>query len=169
MTREQEVGIGMMVYLVRHGEALAETRDPSRPLSGPGREEVLRTGRLLARRMRMLPGFVHHSPKTRAAQTAELLGQCIPGLPSPVPADGLLPMDDPGLWAQRLETADRDIMLVGHLPHLSRLASLLLLWDAGREILEFTPGTIVCLEKTGNWKVRWMISPPLVKPDSEGP
>jgi phosphohistidine phosphatase len=54
-------------------------------------------------------------------------------------------------------------MIVGHLPHLPRLASLLLLSDSGREILDFTPGTVVCLEKTGSWRVKWMISPDTLK------
>ena len=58
---------------------------------------------------------------------------------------------------------DRDTMLVGHLPHMSRLASLLLLWDAGREIINFSPGTIVCLEKSSGWRVKWMISPDTLK------
>ena len=54
-------------------------------------------------------------------------------------------------------------MLVGHLPHMSRLASLLLLWDSGREVLDFKPGTVACLEKVGGWRVKWMISPDTLK------
>jgi phosphohistidine phosphatase len=68
-------------------------------------------------------------------------------------------MDDPAAWAERLEVMDMDVMLVGHLPHMSRLASLLLLWDSGREVLDFAPGTVACLEKVGGWRVKWMISP----------
>jgi phosphohistidine phosphatase len=72
-------------------------------------------------------------------------------------------MDDPSLWAERLPGSDRDILLVGHLPHLSKLASLLLLWDPGRDIIDFTPGTVLCLEMTDNWKVKWMLSPHVLK------
>jgi phosphohistidine phosphatase len=72
-------------------------------------------------------------------------------------------MDDPAAWAERLEVMDQDTMLVGHLPHLPSLSSLLLLWDSGREILDFTTGTVVCLEKTSAWRVKWMISPDILK------
>jgi phosphohistidine phosphatase len=117
----------------------------------------------MAQRFRMLPGQIFHSPKLRAVQTAGIISRAIPQAPAPEEADGLAPMDDPAAWAEQIELMDRDTMLVGHLPYMSRLASLLLLWDANREILKFTPGTAVCLEKTGVWRVKWMISPDTLK------
>jgi phosphohistidine phosphatase SixA len=48
-------------------------------------------------------------------------------------------------------------MLVGHLPQLGRLASLVL---AGREeptLVAFTPGTLVGLEHGAGWVIVWAL------------
>ncbi|MBI3989381.1 MAG: hypothetical protein HY347_07165 [candidate division NC10 bacterium] len=47
-----------------------------------------------------------------------------------------------------LEAAQEPLMLVGHLPHLSRLTSALLVGDPEREVIRFRMGAIVCLSKT---------------------
>ena len=153
----------MLVYLMRHGEAVSEREDPARPLSRQGETDVRELAGLLAHRFRLMPGHIFHSPKLRAAQTASIISQALPLAPAPEEMDGLRPSDDPAVWSQHLEVMDKDVMLVGHLPHLPRLASLLLLADTGKDILDFTPGTVVCLEKTGRWRVKWMISPQTLK------
>jgi phosphohistidine phosphatase len=157
----------MLIYLVRHGEALSEQENPERPLSTMGKRNIQRLGAHLAQHVKMLPGHIYHSSKARAVQTATILSQSLPNAPEPVQADGLMPMDDPGLWVERLASADRDIMLVGHMPYMSRLASLLITWDTGKEIADFTPGTIVCLEKSSSYRIKWMMTPRMLK--SEGP
>jgi phosphohistidine phosphatase len=153
----------MLVYLVRHGEAVNEREDLARPLSKQGETDIMELAELLAHRFMLMPGHIFHSPKLRAIQTASIFSQVLPRAPAPEEMNGLAPMDDPAVWAERLEVMDLDTMIVGHLPHLPRLASLLLLSDSGREILDFTPGTVVCLEKTGSWRVKWMISPDTLK------
>ena len=51
-------------------------------------------------------------------------------------------------------------MLVGHLPHLARLASLLLVGDVGRSIVTFRLGALVGLEQgPEGWSV-WLALPP---------
>jgi phosphohistidine phosphatase len=156
----------MLVYLVRHGEALSEEEERSRPLSESGRNNIQRIAGLLTNFIRILPGHIYHSPKARASQTADIISKALPGSPAPSVQDGLLPLDDPSIWGDRLPNMDRDVLLVGHLPHLSRLASLLLLWEPGREIIDFSPGTVLCLEKTGDWKVKWMLTPRVLKGES---
>jgi phosphohistidine phosphatase len=49
----------------------------------------------------------------------------------------LLPNDDPQEWASRLSEEKEDIMLVGQLPHLSKLASLLLAGSYEKDIIDF--------------------------------
>lgn len=153
----------MLIYLVRHGEALSEQENPERPLSTMGKGNIQKLGDHLAQHVKMLPGYIYHSPKARAAQTATILAEAIPSSPVPVQVDGLLPMDDPGLWVEQLSSIDRDVMLVGHLPYMSRLASLLLTWDEGKEIADFTPGTIVCIERSASARLKWMLSPRVLK------
>ena len=158
----------MLIYLVRHGEALSEQENPERPLSTMGKRNIQRLGDHLAQHIKMLPEHIYHSHKARAHQTAHILSQALPQAPEPVEVDGLMPMDDPGIWAEQLSTVDKDIMLVGHLPHLPRLASLLLAWEAGKEIADFPPGTIMCLERSGSVRVKWMLSPRVLKSERSG-
>ncbi len=56
-------------------------------------------------------------------------------------------------------------MLVGHLPHLSRLAALLLAEGPEREIIAFRNAGVVCLERQeSRFAVRWILTPELVVP-----
>jgi phosphohistidine phosphatase len=153
----------MLLYLVRHGEAVSEREDPARPLSSEGQREIKAVATLAASSFHLMPGYLYHSPKTRAVQTARILAEALDQSPEPQEHSGLLPMDDPGQWVDSLSGFDRDLMLVGHLPFMGRLASLLLTWDAGASLVEFSTGTILCLEKAGGWHVKWMVSPGVLK------
>jgi phosphohistidine phosphatase len=151
----------MQLYLIQHGKAKSEAQDPDRPLTDEGRREVeavllstLRFGRVGMAR-------VLHSGKRRARETAEIVADRLDAQVEEV--DGLDPGDDPAIWAGRLTSQDRDLVLVGHLPHLSRLASRLLCGDPDRDVVRFANGGIVALEGEGHqWSVRWAISPELV-------
>jgi phosphohistidine phosphatase len=56
-------------------------------------------------------------------------------------------------------------MLVGHLPHLSRLAALLLADTPEREIVTFRNAGVVCLDRQGSrFALRWILTPELVAP-----
>lgn len=151
----------MQIFLVQHGRAKAREEDADRPLTDEGRREVeavllstLRFGALSA-------GRVLHSGKRRARETAEIIADKLEGQVEEV--DGLAPQDDPSIWADRLAHQERDLLLVGHLPHLSRLASRLLCGDAEKDIVQFANGGIVALEGQGDsWSLRWAIPPALV-------
>ena len=156
----------MLVYLVRHGEALSELEDPLRPLSEVGKYNIRRMAKLIDSRISVHPGYVFHSPKARAHQTASILCDVLSESLLPIERDGLLPLDDPSIWGDRLVDMDKDTLIVGHLPHLSKLASFLLLWEPGKDIINFLPGTVLCLEKTESWKVNWMLSPRVLKAES---
>jgi phosphohistidine phosphatase len=76
--------------------------------------------------------------------------------------EGLAPADDPGKARAAIELARHPLMLVGHLPHLSRLASLLLVGDPEREIVWFRNGAIVCLVRAQDrWLLQWILTPEL--------
>jgi len=56
-------------------------------------------------------------------------------------------------------------MLVGHLPYLPRLTSLLLCAQPEREVVRFRNGGVLCLERTENeWSVCWQVNPTLFYP-----
>ena len=75
-----------------------------------------------------------------------------------------MPLDDPALWAERLGETDKGVVLVGHLPHLARLTSLLLSSDPERGIVEFSNAGMVCLQRNedGRWALLWSVVPALL-------
>lgn len=153
----------MFLYLVQHGDARREEEDPRRPLSEKGCQDV---GRMAAhlRRTKLRVDRIVHSGKARAEQTASILSGRIEVSGEISPIDGLSPLDDPWVWSERLRDMTGDVMLVGHLPHLGRLASLLLCGDAGRSVISFRMGGVVCLQRDGDgaWTVLWAIVPEIV-------
>jgi len=146
-------------YLVRHGEALLETSDPRRPLSAVGEKQVAQMSRAaLARKVRV--STIYHSGILRAQQTAEIFARSLLPPTGVQPMTGLLPQDDPTVARAELENAHEPVMLVGHLPHMSRLAALLINGDTDREAVEFSPATLACMaHEKATWQVAWVLSP----------
>lgn len=158
----------MRLYLAQHGPATSKEENPDRPLTVAGMERVRRMASLLKKSGQVVPEEIRHSGKLRALQTAEALAVRM-GLDVPIePASNLGPLDDVAELAGELETTTSDLMLVGHLPHLSRLASRLVLGDAEREVFVFQQGSVLCLEREANeegegrWTVVWMVVPELL-------
>ncbi len=156
----------MLLYLVRHAEAKKEEEDPERGLTLKGLSDIEKAGRLAARRGARA-GVILHSQKKRARETAEVLARHLnPGVIAE--SDGLNPLDDPIIWFERVSEAEDDMMLVGHMPHLSMLASLLLSGDPERGVMDFAASAIVCLRRldAGAWAVDWTTMPRPPAPDS---
>jgi phosphohistidine phosphatase len=149
----------MFLYLVQHADAKKEEIDPKRPLSEKGINDITKTSLYLTY-LNISLHKIFHSQKLRAKQTAEILFQHLKPIRGITEIDGLSPLDDPEIWYKRLQSIPEDIMLVGHLPHLSRLASLLLCGDKEKDIVEFKMAGIVCLRKEANsWLLQWMLTP----------
>jgi phosphohistidine phosphatase SixA len=55
-------------------------------------------------------------------------------------------------------------MIVGHLPFLAQLATILMGGTKGQGFVGFKQGGVVCLGKgeAGNWQVGWMVIPELL-------
>ena len=151
----------MLLYLVQHGKAKPKEEDPDRPVTDEGRREIEAVMLLVMRYGAITATRVLHSGKLRAAETAQ---QIAAKIDAPVEeADGLSPMDDPDIWRERLGDDEQDVMLVGHLPHLARLASLLLCGDPDGDAVRFVHAGVVCLDgQDGDWTLRWSIPPSLV-------
>jgi len=148
----------MKVYLVQHAKPKPEEEDPQKPLSEQGEVEAQKVAEF-AKNIKV--NKIQHSGKLRAQQTAEILGKLL-GV-EVVKADSLEPMADTQIWANRLEEQSEDVMLVGHLPHLTKLASQLLTQNQEKPVISFKQGGIVCLEKTERgWQVAWMVTPDLL-------
>jgi phosphohistidine phosphatase len=149
----------VIVYLVRHGEAVAASENPERPLSQAGREAVEQIARL-ARQRQVEVSVICHSGILRAEETAEILAKHLMP-PSGVKAiSGLLPEDDPVAGKAELEAAAAPIMWVGHLPYMGRLAALLVRGDMEASVIDFQPAAMVCCARVAaQWKIEWHLAP----------
>jgi phosphohistidine phosphatase len=158
----------MFLYLVQHGDAKKEEEDRARPLSEKGLRDITRVASYISQ-LDIKIYKIFHSTKLRARQTAEVLSGNLNPVKGMSEVDGLSPLDDPDIWAGRLKDVPDDIILVGHLPHLTRLASVLLCGDSGRNSVSFRMAGVVCLMKDdkGAWSLQWMLTPEIV-PGEEG-
>ena len=80
----------MNLYLVQHGKAVAKEVDPDRSLTGQGRVEVKKVAAFIER-LNLTVGWVWHSGKTRAAQTARILAEVVKADKGVLQRDGLAP------------------------------------------------------------------------------
>jgi phosphohistidine phosphatase len=120
----------MTLYLLRHGVAeqvAAGGTDRDRRLTGRGRARMRRAASGLARLIDRLD-ILYTSPYPRAAETAAIVAAALPHAPKPRELDALVPDSSPldALRSLRSLAKAQHLMLVGHEPLLSHLASLLL-------------------------------------------
>ena len=158
----------MRLLLAQHGLAVDKQEDPARPLSEAGVHEVQQVARQLgASGVRV--ARVWHSGKLRAEQTAQLLAKQVMPRGRPETVDGIAPNDPVEEFAADVDVWQEDTLVVGHLPFMSRLVSLLMSGDSERECVRYLPGSIVCLERVApeHWVLAWMLRPRL-KSDEAG-
>jgi phosphohistidine phosphatase len=158
----------LQLYLLRHadaGDPMAWAGDDAeRPLSAKGKRQARRLASLLAD-IGWRPDVILTSPKVRAAQTARIVGQAVDVRP-----------DDESRLASAFELDDLDgmlagnpdarrVMLVGHDPDFSSLASTLV-----GAAIELRKGALARIDlpdaaaTAGEGALRWLI-PPGVVPD----
>jgi phosphohistidine phosphatase len=149
----------VLVYLVQHAEAGKE-RDSCKDLTQKGRLDIESVAHHL-KRLNVQVRRIFHSGKTRARSTAEVLAHHLNPPLGIAEAPGLAPLDDPEVWAQRINQLDEDTLLVGHLPHLGRLAAILLAGDQEKDVVNFQMGGALRLRRMAadQWAVDWMIVP----------
>jgi phosphohistidine phosphatase len=154
----------MFLYLVQHAEAKREEEDPARDLTAAGRRDITRVADYVGG-MRLAVSRIWHSGRTRAVRTAGILAAALEPSPAVAATAGLAPLDDPVEWADRLADMTEDLMLVGHLPHLARLAALLTCGNQESGVINFKMGGVVCLRRMdpGRWAVEWMLIPAVMR------
>ena len=150
----------MSLYLVQHGKSLPKDIDPQQRLSEQGISDIERIASV-AQGYSVRVGSLKHSSKTRARETASIMAEHLMPGRSPEEASGLNPNDDVISFAQTL-SPDENLMIVGHLPFLSRLLSFLITGSTDIEVFKFQNGGIVCMDKNpeqGNWIIKWSLMP----------
>ena len=151
----------MRIYLVQHGESKSEEEDPQRHLTVRGIDEVRHVSDFL-RPLKLGIDTVWHSGKTRAQQTGELLAEVLRA--RLVQRAGLGPKDQVAATKEALEQTGGNLIIVGHMPFLGKLAGRLVTGSEENEIAAFQFGSVLCLECHDDlkWKVAWMITPALL-------
>ncbi len=154
----------MKLYIARHGNAVSQAEDRSRPLSALGVSEINRMTAFLADAGVRLFRVVH-SGKTRARQTAEIYAQGLGKSLKTEEMAGLKPEDNPAVIAKMVHDLSVDTLIAGHLPHLDRLCSLLITGDAELPMVSLPTGAVVCLERDeyrDGWHLAWLVDPSLL-------
>lgn len=153
----------MRLYLVQHAKAKPKDVDPERSLTEEGRRDIQKVAEFI-KPLDLSVDYLWHSGKTRAAQTAEVLAEVIETRKLMSAHDNLEPNDDVEAIIDKIISAQQNIMLVGHLPFVGKLASLLLTGSESANVVAFKQGGIVCLEQTdrNQWQINWIITPELL-------
>lgn len=153
----------MRLYLVRHGEAKSKQEDPARSLSAKGLQDVSNMAAFL-KNLNLRVSAVRHSGKTRAAQTAELIAAAVSSDGGIIVSEGLSPNDPVQPLGEEVKVSTRDLMVVGPLPFLGKLASMLITGSDSVDVAAFRQGGIVCLEcdESAAWRICWMVTPEIL-------
>jgi phosphohistidine phosphatase len=147
--------MGRRIYLVQHGESYPENIDPERKLTPKGIEETKIVAKYLSK-LGIKLNAILHSTKLRSKQTANIFSSEL-NVSNVFEVNNLEPLSDPKSTIQIIEKYEGDIMLVGHLPNLSKLVELL----TGSECVLFRYSGVLCLEEIekDKWKIKWYIIP----------
>jgi phosphohistidine phosphatase len=150
----------MGLFLVQHGKSLPKEVDPEQGLSDEGRAETMEIASA-ARDHGVRVARIVQSGKKRAAQTAEIFASVLQPADDVRKGEGLNPLDDVTAFAEKIASSE-DLMLVGHLPFMERLASFLITGSADKPVIRFQNSGIVCLVKDAgadHWTIRWTLFP----------
>lgn len=145
-----------MLFLVHHAQAVGADEDPQRPLTADGHAHA---GRVAAgaHARGVKPAVIWHSGKLRARQTAEHFWQVCNPLANFAAARGIQPGDPPEWIRDVLHGDERDIMLVGHMPHLGKLLDLLVRRDSPGASAFPAHGMVALEHVAGGWTELWRL------------
>jgi len=138
-------GVNMRLYLVQHGEATPEDVNPERPLTEKGRTDSQKTAVSL-KKTGITLSSIWHSTKTRTRETASIFAREL-SVKRVEQREGLAPNDPVDEVCSSIASMEDDIMIVGHLPFLQKLASVLITGSETSGIVKFTMAGCVCLER----------------------
>lgn len=161
----------MDLYIVRHGIAVrrdSQVPDSQRPLTAEGAKRFAQVSRGLRRLGVRLTG-IWTSPLVRARQTAEILAEEFSLTASVREEAALQPDTDPAALVEPLSgiPAASHLAVVGHDPHLGRLATYLLT-GLTTGVISIKKGgvariTITSFDAPVRGELRWLLTPRQVR------
>jgi len=157
----------MMLYILRHAtaeEAASSGDDGARKLTERSKEKMRGAASGL-RAMGLKFDVILTSPLPRAAETAEIVSAAYENVPPPqvLPAlaTGVAATD--AVNALRAFSKHEDVMIVGHEPQLSAVASILLTGASDVVHLKLKTGGCIAIDlparfERGGGELRWMLT-----------
>jgi phosphohistidine phosphatase len=154
----------MEIYLMQHGEAKPKDVDPERGLSVEGERQIEASAKALTR-LGVAVGLVVTSTKKRARQTAQIvakeLGYPKENIVADKGFDPLAPADEAiGFLKEYKRTGH--VLVAGHLPSLSEIASALLC-EGSKVAIDFKMGGVCRIDceslPTHTGVLSWYIRP----------
>lgn len=156
----------MKLYLVQHADAMSEDQDPARPLSEKGMRDATNMAAFL-RGAEVQVDEIVHSGKLRAEQTADVLSQAVWGGQATSALPGLGPNDSVDYLCNTILAAGGDLMVVGHMPFMGRIAAKCLSGQPVGGLVAFEPGSVLCLQRLDEgapvpWALEWFVRPSML-------
>ena len=153
----------MRVYLIRHGQPVSAIENPERPLSDLGKKDVEKVAEFLHGAGVRIDQALH-SGKARARQTAAIMTSRLNPKLKPQESPGLNPLDDVTSIANQIKEAKKDLLIAGHMPHLGKPVSLIVVGNRSAPVVNFQQGGVVCLEKdeVERWSIIWVLVPDIL-------
>lgn len=159
----------MLLYLVRHGEAVPfgtpGIADDDRPLTDDG-ERKMRKAAWGMKRLKVDPQRILTSPLPRARRTAEIIAERLNKLSVLEDEDALRMGRDAAAVRDWLATrSESGLMIVGHNPTLSVLVGLLVDSPPSRVICQLETGGAAALSTTdrGGFILNWLATPRMLR------
>ncbi len=157
----------MDLYLALHAEAEDKTppeQDAGRKIIQLGFDDIDRIGAFAPVAKGGTLSAIYHSHTVRTRETAKGFANHFKPRDGAVEIDGLMADDDISGWLERLNSSDEDIMIVGHMPNLKRIAGSLIAGDEAAHPIQFARAGVACLTRRddNSWAVSWMVTPGLV-------
>ena len=150
----------MALFLVRHGRSLSKDIDPDQGLSEEGILEVEQIANDV-KHHGVRVSRIEHSGKKRAQQTAEIFAAALNPRDGVQERSGLKPLDDVTTIADRISSKD-NLMLVGHLPFMSKLTSYLITGSTDTPVFSFQNSGTLCMDQdmdAHTWFIKWALMP----------
>lgn len=157
----------MEIYLMQHGDYLTKDEDPEESLSPEGVKKLKSISQAL-KRINIKVDQIITSPKKRARETAEIVAHAVGSSSDKIIETSFVkPLTPPQETIEYLEQFAHlnSLLIVGHLPSLTRITSLLLM-DGSQAVVHFERGGVVRIDvenlPTHAGQLRWYLTPELL-------
>jgi len=148
----------MKIFLLRHTQAAYGVADPDRPLTATGHKMATGLAKFVAHHSGYRFSEIWCSPYLRARETAKPFLH-LHGHEHPLTLmDELVPGGDPEFLVNKLVQAEKPVLVVGHNPHLTRVARRLLGLDHSQSTIVFKKGMLFVFKSDPYSPTRFTLS-----------